>query len=186
MHPSHHSPPSHLCSFPRESPTVFFTSSFPGFSTCSFKPANPPKGIFFSLLALFLLSFWMSWYLTTLCSEKGDNSNPLEAVLHPAWVCGTGGWLHLSAVPQVPQRLDRLFLSTFLSLWGEDSVGKWKGRMVLKYSSVSQRLWSLYRLRKIQLGEKKRMSEGQERSIQNLVSRHCEPPFVCSWTEWTA
>lgn len=45
--------PSHLCSFPRESPTVFFTSSFPGLSTWSFKPANPPKGIVACSLRLF-------------------------------------------------------------------------------------------------------------------------------------
>lgn len=37
---------SYLCSFPNESPTVFFTSSFPGFTTCFFKPVKL-KGIFF-------------------------------------------------------------------------------------------------------------------------------------------
>lgn len=41
---AHHSNSTHLCSFPRESPTVFFTSSFPGLNTCSFNPAKP-KGI---------------------------------------------------------------------------------------------------------------------------------------------
>lgn len=62
--------PTHLCSFPRESPTVFFTSSFPGFSTCSFKPVNPPKGIFSgSLSALPVGLLTVSWYTHNLLWE---------------------------------------------------------------------------------------------------------------------
>lgn len=36
---------TYFCRFPRESPTLFFNSSFPGLSTFSFRPANPPSGI---------------------------------------------------------------------------------------------------------------------------------------------
>lgn len=44
---------TYFCRFPRESPTLFFNSSFPGLSF-SFRPANPPSGISPSLALLSL------------------------------------------------------------------------------------------------------------------------------------
>lgn len=111
MPPSHHCPYtlSHLCSFPRESPTVFFTSSFPGFSTCSFKPANPPKGIFLSVFVFFLL-FNLEralkppthFVLKRVKKKEKSQNYKLLFILSKLW--HRGGWLHLSVVPRVPQR----------------------------------------------------------------------------------
>lgn len=153
---SHHSPYklSHLCSFPRESPTVFFTSSFPGLSTCSFKPANPPKGIFSaSLFSLLLYLKTVSWYLTGAFSSEKGKKNPLDVLLHPSWVCGTRSWLHLS-VESLRGNTDFTFPP--FSTVRRGISAEMKGWMMF-YSSVSKapfNLWNVFHLQKIRFRER--------------------------------
>lgn len=122
---------SHLCSFPRESPTVFFTSSFPGFSTCSFKPDNP-KGI----LSLFPCALSKNNVLIphehTLYKRK-KNKIPLGAVCHPSWVCGT--WGLVSGATGPTKERQEFFFVPFTTIKGGFSR-KVDWRMMLRYSSM--------------------------------------------------
>lgn len=112
---------THLCRFPRPSPTVFFTSSFPGFRICSFSPANPPKGIFLCFSLSFSLSlFHWSMYLPLSCALFSGKDKQISARCGCSFFAFAPPLFGATDPTDVPQMWDGLLLSA--PLWHDQGI----------------------------------------------------------------